>query len=136
MFRSKLCTVYCVLIQSYNLWLFKGVLKSAYNGCINCVFEPCWEFWFIVLRDLTGQKDVRVVGLWLGIAVPYFAGFYYIYIYIHTHLCIYIYIYKREIKKNLKSAIKIRNIHSIILLYILYSTCNIIQQYISTIQQL
>ena len=60
---NTLCTMCCGPIRCYTLQHFKEVLKSGYSECTTCNFEPCWEFWFIVLRDLTGQKNGRAFGL-------------------------------------------------------------------------
>ena len=55
------------VIQCYTLWLFTGVSKSDYTDCTTCNFELLREFWFIVLRDLTGQKNGGAFGLCLGL---------------------------------------------------------------------
>ena len=48
-------TVHNVLRCDPLLYLMAltGVSKSDFTDCTDCDFEQCWEFCFIVLRDVT-----------------------------------------------------------------------------------
>jgi hypothetical protein len=116
------------------LMTLTGVFKSDFTDYTNREFESYWEFCFIGSERLDWVEEracsrfvTEVNSIILGHIL-----YTYIYIYIYIYMlwpCI-IWFYIPSIQHTFSY------VYSIIPLYILYSTCNIIQQYISAFRQL